>query len=373
MDLAQEQHEWDLREQLHKERPQYFAGHGMWPRFSNYEIRTEKGIRDKDRTTNICKHCGWSRLPLEEYSYLAICPAKDASLTWYKPFDLYPGILFEFIDLAASLSRDSEIFESEYSIKKAPWIFKSESDITSPVLSRSNKMTDVWIKDRIERDGPRLLNFYTKYGQITGAPFKKDYYSDFLNWGKRLAILNPKKLKRAVKLGTLKKDYDSWVHSVLRDNAEDIRLTYASCYHLKFWVDLWQEYCATGNNADGFRNDQTPWASVFDRCIAPNITLKIRPRRKTWQIDYDFDQLFHAIMVMFLLNISSEKNQIRICALPECGRPFLSANPRARYCCNSHAVRSRVRKFRSGQKSVVISEGELSTKQGKTRGKSRKA
>ena len=300
-------------------RPGMILGGGVWPRFTEYVLGEDGRIRPSKRAT-----------------------IRD----WYYPFDHAPDILKDFFDLRAffSLSEDqTQIYISNRN--------KGESR----VLSFCNKWGGFGLDWNMSMEIPGLRELCLKelgsaqkhlIASNCNANF---YHSWFVNqgWGSPFYGISQNKPKRFLKI-------DSLAENHLRKCAEDVD------HIAEKWIDM----------------IDFPDNRCRDGLYIENIGLRLiryYEDGKT-KIRYEFDTLIGAIGIMLVLNALSDTHKVKMCV--QCGRPFPAHRERALYCSRECGVLFRVRRHRrqqSAQKTVVKSVVELSTKQGKTRGKRGKA
>jgi hypothetical protein len=211
-----------------------------------------------------------------------------------------------------------------------------------------------------------LLKFCNKWGLFGKA------------WDKGPLIGN---LDEALQIKTLstmfhteRADITKWDHWLaikqgaekqLRDAGEDV---YDICSDLELfsmdWND-WERFRAGGIDPESDYGSGLTWKERFNN-IQADSNLRIRFDGKC-QIDYEFESLLQALRLMLMLNMVSDIQQIKRCALPSCRNNFLvqSANAtnvirnaknddirsgKALYCSDPCASKARVKKFRAKAK-----------------------
>jgi hypothetical protein len=296
----------------------FFPEQEQWFRFSSYEIVSLRP------------------------GFLYVRPHSGAQLSWYKPFDHYPKILQDYLDLAHGLN-----------------------DPEGP-------MDDAQFRERINRHARRVLEFAHEYGALgllwQCAPqfrWNGEAESAFLPpsvWAASLPLTAAElasgmDLQRLLSLFLITKrfpsseivfrktnlaEYGEPVMSVARD-ARDL---------LRIHSD-WQRFQSGGHSPDDVWVDASgrkwqgkTWRQMLVRDIKlDNIGLTVRLNRDQIKLDYTFPSLISALRIMLALNVSSGSEQIRSCALKECGRPFVPKSERGRYCSDSHSNLDRQRMF----------------------------
>ncbi len=318
------------------------AAQGQWFRFSSYETVSSSG--------------GFSQ---------HVRPARGAALSYYRPFDHYPEILRDYLELARDLSVDQPF-----------------------VPGKTDEESKARIRARVSRNARRVIGFAERYGlpgtlwqcdpqidhgsifvfddqgrqkffddyrrifvqssiwslSLPTGPYKtatdlidaKEFLGYFL--ADRLSISDAlnfnKRFLRA---------YAEPVTSIERDSADALRI-----------AEDWERYKKDGHQPEDSFVDRAgqvrapaTWRQELTGGfgIGTRVGLAINLDAKRVRVDYRFSSLISALRIMFTLNAVSEGQQVRLCALSECGEPFIARNDRARYCRESHSNTDRQRRF----------------------------
>jgi hypothetical protein len=301
-----------------KAQPQLVRSEGQWFRFSRYEI----------------------------VSGTHIVPTKNARIAFYRPFDFYPQILQDYLDLGRVvrwLPADSE---------KEAW----------------THLTD---------NAKHVLEFVEKYG-VPGILWACEPRTDF-NYGRedRIFVTRDSGLfhvDRRAHGWQDQKEFLKWFRvdrfsidsalrysaSFLKAYAEPIQGVISDAVGLFEHAEDWQRLRESGMNPSDHYYGKTgrpipgwTWEDKLRGDIATEAILTIHFDGSQPRLDYTFYSLISALHIMFALNIAAPATgQIRLCSLPECGQPFEARYDRARYCNDLHANRDRQRAFIQRQKQL---------------------
>jgi hypothetical protein len=338
--------DWEEAEKAQREKPKYYAGLIRLFRFSDYEYKykTERKIRT-----------------------LTIVPTKDARIEYYKPFDFEPGMLRDYLEVknalrAARKGEDQVVVDHMKSFLDGV-LPSSEGDKQNeierlkryPKSSRGEekKRAEEYVKERIafverlpiltpeleskfqarlNRDKPLILDFCRTYGDVREwtacegilrdihademkPPVPKSERMGFEEWLREESGWYPGSVNDWYDMGLIVERHDAW---------ERIRTSSDSSDPVDKYIEL----------LNGFT------ISAGVRLVLVN---------GHWRMDFEVEYLMDALGIMLINTILSGKDQIRICALDDCRRPFITRDPRANYCCQAHSQRGRVRKHRKMQ------------------------
>ena len=340
--IEQRIREWEEAERANGDKPRYYAGLGRFVRFSDYKFE------------RVGKH-----------QQLSIVPTEDARLEWYRPFDYEPGMLRDYLEVKNTLrtARDAEEqlvldhmmsylegglpsgeCEKEAAVKRAKAATGSFTRENRKVRDRMiasverlpilTPELDSRFRSRLERDKPLILDFCRRYGDAVSGHVSesalRESYDREKNYLKRLP-----KSKRM--------DFEGWVreHPVLQSGL--VANWYYPSHIIQIY-DAW-ERIRTSTTAS------VPADQIVDLLngFAVHAGLRLVFLNGRWGIDFEVGHLMDALGIMLINNIISGRDQIRMCALEDCRRPFLTRDPRANYCCPAHSQRGRVRKHRERQ------------------------
>ncbi len=300
-----------------------------------------------------------------KYNQLGIVPAEDARVEWYRPFDFEPGMLRDYLEVTNTLrtARDAEEQfvmdhmrnyldgalppserDREKTIRRVKAVTGSSTrqsriyrdrviaDIASlPILTPE---LDARFRSRLERDKPLILDFCRRYGDASAGHASesalRESYDREEDGFKRLP-----KSKRM--------DFEAWVreHPDLRSGL--VANWYHPSHILRIY-DAWERLRASSTATE-------PVDQPIERLngFAVHAGMRLVFLNGRWGIDFEVGHLLDALGIMLINNLTSGRDQIRMCALGDCRRPFLTRDPRANYCCPAHSQRGRVRKHRERQ------------------------
>lgn len=381
--------EWEKRPERMQElreldKPRPYGGQVRFPRFSGYE--------------------------LVEGRHFRIIPTENARIEWYRPFEYEPDILRDYLNVVSEIKKVNDIkaFPRQF-VRDAP------------------KIIDFCIKYGF-LTGPNEEDLLNEYGVID---FIRE--RDIEYWAERVKV-TPKQFTKVFEkdFEAIKSSFDTWVLQAFRGlwkkkdietitenpatswppSPEDrLKLAHGDSIHSWYiealcdYFNLWRSFVEGGFHPTDPYTESRPEgpghtrlealmaAARRVRFVVPASVRTGQIRAKTWaevltfpeletkvylslvdgrwRIDYKPTTLADALQIMLMNLIAGAKEQIRYCALEECGRAFTTTDPRAHYCCPLHSQRGRIRKYRAARKQ---SETEKpSRKSSRTRRKSGKA
>jgi hypothetical protein len=319
-----EMRQWELAEREAHERPRYYAGLGRWHRFSKYIL-----VRD-------------------EHNNLAIAPAPDSTMEFYRPFDQYPQILIDYLSLADFITRKSTDLERQ-----------ALEEILNPDIHYPNVYyRSPEEKNRLEQDAPRILGFCNQYGTTRMDSSKRWRYWD-LESVLVPTIQMPRRKSQTdsqYKADQIKRE-QYFIHQ-FRNEKSFVASWHHHCVNILDWAENWKifrngEFAPDDNNPNAPR---TTWRDTLSGIYAFNVQLSIG-YKNSWQIDYEFDSLLDALNIMFVLNVTSENQQVRLCKREGCRKAFLARNSRSLYCSDKCLSRDKVRKWRANNKTKTVDGG----------------
>ncbi len=325
------------------DRPGLIGGHGVWPRFSQYEATCFGKWR------------------------LYIRPAVNARIEWYRPYDYQPRIMLDYLELASSLER----------IGFGPW---SEHDTKNIRRLKYTEHARVLSEEQVQLKVKRIIEFCQKYGllglywerlaHLVGYQYTPYYHPPYYShplplvdrekqkfkdeaWVKAVSVANlffermPRQevLRRATKvlepddpkMDEFWRGYSEWVKWIEID-AHNFLQTF------KAWSLFFSSSQSPGDNStyDKNRRHNYSWEKHLQLLSITRPTGITVSYDHNWKVEYIFDSLSSAIRLLFIQNIIS-REPLKACG--ECGAPFISQNPRAKYCSVSHEHRARQRRY----------------------------
>ena len=335
--------EIDMRkweEETFREKPRYYAGLCRLVRFSDYTIENKAK----------------SRMP-------SIEPAENARVEFYRPFDYEPGMLRDYLEVRNALrtarSTEERVIlghmrsfltgelpkserDRQKKIERIKDYYKSsarkerkgdERHIASiermPVLTPELKSE---FESRLNRDKPLILDFCRRYGDAfvdtASEAVLRTYYNDEMK----------PPLKKAERV-----DFEEWIRENYESHSGMVAEWYEPCHILQMH-DAWEKIRTSSAESE-------PADQLVDLLNGFTVTagLVLAFHGGHWRIDFEAGNLMDALAIMLINNITSGMDQIRICALEDCRRPFVTRDPRSQYCCQTHSQRGRVRKHRKKQ------------------------
>lgn len=339
--LEQRIREWEEAERSNSDKPRYYAGLGRLARFSDYKFERVGKRRQ-----------------------LSIVPAEDARVEWYRPFDYEPGMLRDYLEVKNTLRtpRNAEEqlvldhmmsylegglpsgeCEKETIVKKAEAAAGSFSRENRKVRDRFianaerlpilTSELDSRFRSRLERDTPLILDFCRRYGDAVSGHASERSLRESYDREKDFFMRLPK-AKRL--------DFEGWV----REHPDLQSGLVANWYHpshILQMYDAWERLrTASATEPLG------PFIELLNG-FAVDAGLRLAFLNGRWGIDFEVGHVMDVLGIMLINNITSSRDQIRMCALADCRRPFLTRDPRANYCCPAHSQRGRVRKHRERQ------------------------
>ena len=352
--------EWEevAREEAAKKdaaRPRYYAGQCRLIRFSDYEFDSKRGL---------------------------IVRTPNSHIEWYRPFDYEPAMLIDYLEVISSIrgitnheDRLTLCYMGDYLTHKLPrtedekkvlveekradlekdhpWEHQRrtsqllvEKAINAPILT---PVIEQQFQTRFNRDIPLILDFHRKYGRFGAIA------SDPFGW----RDVEPE-LAKLIEKEDLKRDDG---HAISQGMSPWYPTVGEPDETLEVF-EAWHEYRSGTTQLNQER-------LLFLICgHHVDVELGVILHKGTFRLDYIVNTVSIAIAIMLINNMTSGGEQIRKCALDDCYRFFLTPDMRAKYCGPKHSQLGRVRAYRKRQKAgEVKSEGELSRKHGKTRGK----
>jgi hypothetical protein len=333
--LEQRIREWEEAERAQNEKPRYYAGLGRFARFTDYKI-IEEG---KDRR-------------------FTLVPTENANVEWYRPFDFEPSFLCDYLEVRNALryGKNSEAqfildHMSSFLLGDLP---SSERDKAARIKDASRQKRAIAEKQiafierlpvltpelesefrsRLEHDKPVILDFCRRYGDIESGDSSESALREAYKADSYRFQSLPK---------TQRVEFEPWIrkHSDLRVGA------------LEYWYEpnqiltlfkAWEQYRISSSASAPM--DQ--FINVING-FTVQAGLRLAFVNAHWGIDFEAGRLKDVLGIMLINIITAGKDQIRICALDDCRRPFITRDPRANYCCHAHSQRGRVRKHREKQ------------------------
>jgi hypothetical protein len=322
------------------DKPRYYAGLCRLVRFSDYTI--EKPRKDQA---------------------LWIKPAENTRVEFYQPFDFEPGMLRDYLDVRNTLrtarSAEEQLIldhmgnfltgmlssserEKQMTIER---IKNSDKSRTRKERKDAERRIAFWeqlpvltpeltsrFQSRLDRDKPLILDFCRRYGDAFAGTASEGilraYYDDEMK----------PPLPKSERV-----DFGEWIRENYESHGGLVSNWYEPCHILQMY-DAWEKIRASSIES-GPVDQFIDLLNGFT--VSAGLTLVFHSGH--WRIDFEAGYLMDALAIMLINNITSGIDQIRLCALEDCRRPFVARDPRSNYCCQTHSQRGRVRKHRKKQ------------------------
>lgn len=241
----------------------------------------------------------------DEKEILYIIPSVNAKIENYRPFEYYPEMLRDFLNMATQI--------------------KDEFGLTGLELKQ------------VERQNAKVyLDFISKYG-LFGLICKDG--EDSLKTPLRMGIELDKTWFPRLKNNFPNPINSNEVHRFWQEYAEPINFM-SDMVNLYNMFETWNSFVESGDSPNdfihpGFNNQR--WRDILETNYAYPIGLGLI-YDGTWQLSWSFDSLMQAIAIMWLNDITSNQQKVRICQY--CGRAFIARSPKARYCPKANGLPS---------------------------------
>ena len=230
-----------------------------------------------------------------------IVPIDKSSGYTYNPFDFYPQILLDFIDLVNNVNQI--IKDYEY-----------------------NKTHDE--KHLLTLIAKRTIKFNNEYGLFN---FEYGLYNNLINTNIDIAT----------------KSYATATSVIMNDCdiVSNLKSKFVSYYQYKYFNEKHSPFDNMSKNVD------LTWDQFFRAIfIVQDIGLTVDISSGFSQFSWVYDSLFKALNIMAIQNIVIDKNIIRFCKLDICKRPFILTRKDKEYCCNNCNNTDRQRRFIKNKK-----------------------
>jgi hypothetical protein len=261
-----------------------------------------------------------------------IKPAPGARLIWYNPFN-EPGILIDFLMMINGCVNLNQEMPTR---RTAQFYLEKQSALVLSFCNRYGQMGLFWSGLLDVDEGSESLWLMTQEGRVQKIKYEK-YAARFFP-----GIAIPA-------LGLAFGFEDGFLNSYSEPTIDISR----RCLGLYRVARQWQRFLDAGSNLDAkpFPDDapDITWKKYFNTFLGSDqIRLRVtlgKPR----QLQYVCLSLLQMLEVIFALNITLERNQVRLCGLADCRRPFIASNSRSIYCSPSCSNKARVRRWRQKQ------------------------
>lgn len=288
-------------------RPSLLAGSGLWPRFSEYEVVTS----------------GHS---------VYVVPRPNAKLEFYRPFDLYPQLLVDFIKMAKGLS---DLNENPFAhlaisvqVRDTAWrsrLIKKAHEAVLPFVRQYGLMGllsdfvefEVWDDEKKEM----MLTLTPEWWGPTQMTFSE--YARFFY---------PR--------GQVPKYQQDWfAEEVLRGQGERIDLIAVSITKLLRDYEVWNQFTTSQPHPEEEWRGNITWKARLEAISVPT-RVGVVFRDGKLELDWHFRSLLEAVRIMFVENMTRTDKPVRLC--PVCGVPFVPARSDSPGCpMHGAAIRKR--------------------------------
>ena len=336
--------EWEETERAQSEKPRYYAGLSKLFRFSDYKYKSIGNNRQ-----------------------LTIVPTENARVEWYRPFDFEPGMLRDYLGVrnALRMPRNSEdrivldhmrsflagdLPSSEHDKKMQ---IERIKDYDKPGTRRRREDAERHIafvkrlpvltpelesrfQSRLDHDKPLILDFCRSYGDVFADAASENILREFYDDEMKPPLPKSERV-----------DFEEWIRENYDSHTGLVTLWYEPCHILQMY-DAW-EGIRIASISSGPADQFVDLLNGFTVIAGVRLVFL----KGHWRIDFEVEYLMDALGIMLINNVMSGRDQIRICALEDCRRPFITRDPRANYCCHEHSQRGRVRKHRERQNGKI--------------------
>lgn len=305
-----------MREPSRQQVPGILATWKQWPRFKRYELK-ESG-RPSPAGGN----------------HLYVSPVKGEDLEFYDPFECFPKILLDYLELAASIYWLEGEAREDHTRRKASRILQFCNNYGLPgQFWFYIKWCDP-INGRLFVD-PGWASPFFPSGQIHYDEYAEYFFPDqpvpdF--WLGASSFPNYPLTKRDEGFADQKHFFESY--------CEPVDGFAVHAYDLKTKAILLEDY-QQGNQDVG---DPTEVDEEFE--VEP-VGLRLL-FDGSWRIEWAYRSLLDALSIMFILNATTQVPKVKVCV--ECQQPYIAIRPTARYCSESHGARYRKRRQRERTK-----------------------
>ncbi|BDG62319.1 hypothetical protein [Caldinitratiruptor microaerophilus] len=304
-------------------RPGLFAGEGLWPKHTRYEIVSVNG-----------------------WPYVR--PAAEATITWYRPLEHPRDFLRDFLAMVGEVQRTQEELAAisaaandDEAVRRL--MQRQDTAKAKAVLRFADRYGllgifhhyisyDHYIPREHSESGGEELVLYLQPGSI--YPFG-------------LAVPYVKYAKRFFPDGEPPPVGTNWFSdSFLHGYSESIQdIRYATNW---LWHDvrLWETFRRGGFTPEDEAPSGVPWKWELRGITAGPIQVGLVFNGKL-QLNWEFKSLIQAAQVMLLINMTTEEQQVRLCELPTCGAPYIAVHPAQKTCSPRHAAVLRQRRKRA--------------------------
>jgi hypothetical protein len=314
--------------------PELFVAKGYWFRFKEYEtVSYFNGHRQYVR------------------------PVKSSKIESYRPFDCFPRLLDDYLDLGKMLSEDQ-----------------------APETTDDAEHRAILLK-RETRNAKSIVEFARKYG-LPGTLWQCDPKSPGSNpdsgevfvenslWSVSIPCAPTERRTGLIKTADFLKSFlienislsDKYKESFLRAYAEPVKNVVRDAVDFRRSALEWNRY------RDKQYSPESPyiyidrggaespvshkWEDELRGTLAVD-SVGMTPNfdGRNLRINYDFRSLISALRIMLLLNAAATAaGQLRLCVLPECGKAFIARYDRSRYCKPDHANAHRQKLWQNNQR-----------------------
>lgn len=287
---------WEINEKKLTDAIGLFSTEKQWKRYEDYKI-----IYDEN-----------------EFPY--IVSTDDNKYISYNPFDFYPQILLDFINLSSEINTIIELNNKIYTSIKLDELDENYertgyiNDIpvyTSKVVSVPTERE----KEELSKIANTLLPFISEYGLFSlhdDDLLLGSYGSGgfIINGYSEMYLLNDE-------------FYIGDPVDVLKDLIRHYYLTYKSL----------SEYKNSNYKPDDILFKDITWGKYLSEILAiDKIGLTVNFNSKVPQLAWKFNSLIQALNIMLIYNITVDGNHIESCQLDTCKKPFIPTKKNQIYC-----------------------------------------
>lgn len=235
-----------------------------------------------------------------------IVPIDKSSGYAYNPFDFYPQILLDFIDLVNNVNQIIEDYEC-------------------------NKTHDE--KHLLTLIAKRTIKFNNEYGLFN---YEYGLYNNLTNINNDISMQSYAKAASAVM-------NDCDIVSKLK--CEFVSYSTNFYYQDKYFSEKHSPFDSISENVD------LTWEQFFRGIfMVQDISLTVDISSGFPQFSWVYNSLFKALNIMAIQSLVMDKNSIKFCKLDTCKRPFIMTRKDKEYCSNSCNNTDRQRRFIKNKK-----------------------
>lgn len=346
--------QWILENPL-PDSPGLFSKSPIWFKHSAYDIKEVKGN-------------------------LYICPVSGSTLTHYKPFEKFPQIMVDFIELLVKLNKVNDKQEREYNRGLSKNITEGEQikSLGKAEMERAKLLLEFIsqygplgiIYEYIEglypcrKDGndnfdklivaldtkaysglsyslqKKIMPSYTKEGIFNFIPIIK--YDDLCSY----FLLNDREPYPEIRSKEFKEYYSEKINDIILNRNIGL-LT----WHIRKINEYFTKNYTPADKVPDINN--TKWSQYLRYSFGDiGLTFCFDNETNKWDLNWNFKSLIGALSIMYLMNLTGKMgSEVHICKYSGCNRIVIDRN-----CCVQHDDAYRKAKSRENQKRNIIEE-----------------